>query len=55
MTWRNPTQRFGHVEQLRVNLQGERIVLVERTFQEPRGYTEPKSSMAGASAAGAAR
>ena len=24
MTWRNPTPRFGHVEQLRVNLQGER-------------------------------
>ena len=47
MTWRNPTPRFGHVEQLRVNLQGERIVLVERTFQEPRGYTEPKPSMAG--------
>jgi hypothetical protein len=47
MTWRNPTQRFGHVEQLRANLQGERIVLVERTFQKPRGYTAPKSSMAG--------
>jgi hypothetical protein len=47
MTWRNPTQRFGHVEQLRVNLRGERVVLVERTFQEPRGYTAPKSSMAG--------
>ena len=47
MTWRNPTQRFGHVEQLRVNLRGERIVLVERTFQEPRGYTEPKPSIAG--------
>jgi hypothetical protein len=47
MTWRNPTQRFGHVEQLRVNLRGERIVLVERTFQQPRGYTEPKSSIAG--------
>ena len=47
MTWRNPTPRFGHVEQLRVNLQGERIVLVERTFQEPRGYTEPKTSLAG--------
>jgi hypothetical protein len=47
MTWRNPTPRFGHVEQLRVNLQGERIVLVERTFQQPRGYTEPKPSVAG--------
>jgi serine/threonine protein kinase len=47
MTWRSPTQRFGHVEQLRVNLQGERIVLVERTFQQPRGYTKPKSSLAG--------
>jgi serine/threonine protein kinase len=47
MTWRNPTPRFGHVEQMRVNLQGERIVLVERRFEEPRGYTEPKSSLAG--------
>jgi len=47
MTWRNPTQRFGHVEQLRVNLQGERVVLVERTFQKPRGYTAPKSPIAG--------
>jgi hypothetical protein len=46
MTWRSPTQRFGHVEQFRVNLRGERIVLVERTLQEPRGYTEPKPSMA---------
>jgi hypothetical protein len=46
MTWRNPTQRFGHVEQFRVNLRGERIVLVERTLQKPRGYTEPKPSMA---------
>ena len=47
MTWRNPTRRFGHVEQLRVNLRGARIVLVERTLQEPPGYTEPKSSLAG--------
>jgi hypothetical protein len=46
MTWRSPAQRFGHVEQLRVNLRGERIVLVERTFQKPRGYSEPGSSMA---------
>jgi hypothetical protein len=47
MTWRNPTGRFGHVEQLRVNLQGERVVLIERTFQKPRGYTAPASSIAG--------
>jgi serine/threonine protein kinase len=46
MTWRNPTQRFGHVEQLRVNLRGERIVLVVRAFEKPRGYTAPKSSIA---------
>jgi serine/threonine protein kinase len=46
MTWRNPLQRFGHVEQFRVNLRGERIVLVERTLQKPHGYTEPKPSMA---------
>ena len=37
MTWRNPTRRFGHVEQFRVNLRGERIVLVERAFEKPRG------------------
>jgi hypothetical protein len=42
MTWRNPTLRFGRVEQFRVNLRGERIVLVLRTLEEPRGYTEPK-------------
>ena len=47
MTWRNPTRRFGHVEQFRVNLRGERIVLVQRTLQQPPGYTEPKSSLAG--------
>ena len=46
MTWRNPTQRFGRVEQFRVNLRGERIVLVERTLEQPRGYTEPKPPMA---------
>ena len=46
MTWRNPTQRFGHVEKLRVNLRGERIVLVERAFQKPQGYAAPKSSIA---------
>ena len=45
MTWRNPTQRFGHVEQLRVNLRGERIVLVERAFEKPQGYTAPRSSI----------
>jgi hypothetical protein len=47
MTWRNPARRFGHVEQLRVNLRGDRIVLVQRTLQEPPGYTEPKPSLAG--------
>jgi hypothetical protein len=45
MTWRNPIQRFGHVEQVRVNLRGERIVLVERTFEKPQGYTAPESSI----------
>jgi hypothetical protein len=47
MTWRNPARRFGHVEQLRVNLRGDQIVLVQRTLQEPPGYTEPKPSLAG--------
>jgi hypothetical protein len=46
MTWRNSAGRFGHVEQYRVNLRGERIVLVQRSLQQPPGYTEPKPSMA---------
>ena len=47
MTWRSPTLRFGRVEQFRVNLRGERIVLVERTLEQPRGYTKPKPAIAG--------
>jgi hypothetical protein len=45
MTWRNPTQRFGHVEVFRVNLRGERLVRIDREFEKPRGYTEPAETV----------
>ena len=46
MTWRNPTPRYGHVEELRVNLHGDRIVRLDREFQKPQGYVEPEPPMA---------
>ena len=46
LTWRNPTLRYGHSEQLRVNLQGERLILIERSFQAPPGYKAPPTPMA---------
>ena len=45
MTWRSPTLKYGHVEQLRVNLQGERLILIERSLQPPRGYKAPPTPM----------
>ena len=44
MTWRNPVPRFGHIEQLRVNLQGDKVVRADRSFVLPRGYKEPEPS-----------
>jgi hypothetical protein len=46
MTWRNPVRRFGHVEQIHVHLQSDRMVRVARTFEKPPGYTEPTLPMA---------
>ncbi len=48
LTWRSPATRYGHVEQLRVNLQGERLVMIERSLQPPRGYKAPPTAAADA-------
>jgi hypothetical protein len=45
MTWRNPAPRYGHVEQFRVHLRGERVVRIDRSFEKPPGYTEPERPM----------
>ena len=46
MRWRNPQRRFGHHEQFRVDLQGERVVRLDRSFEKPPGFTEPKTPAA---------
>lgn len=38
MTWRASTPRFGYIDQFRVNLQGNKLILIERTLQRPRDY-----------------
>jgi hypothetical protein len=45
MTWRGSTKTYGHEQQFRVDLQGERLILIERSYQPPRGYTEPPTPM----------
>ena len=45
MTWRSPATKYGHVEQLQVNLQGEQLILIERSLQRPRGYKAPATPM----------
>jgi hypothetical protein len=45
MTWRNPTPRYGHIEQLRVHLHGDRVVRLDRSFEKPPGYSEPEPAM----------
>ena len=46
MTWRSPATKYGHVEQLRVNLQGERLIMIERSLSTPRDYKAPATPMA---------
>lgn len=46
LTWRSQATKFGHVEQIRVNLQGEKLILIERSLQRPRGYEPPATPMA---------
>jgi hypothetical protein len=45
LTWRSPATKYGHVEQLRVNLQGDRLILIERSYQQPRDYKEPTTPL----------
>jgi len=47
MTWRNPTRRFGHIEQFRVHLQGERVVRLGRSFERPPGFKDPEATAVG--------
>ena len=46
LTWRSPATKYGHVEQMQVNLQGERLILIERSLQRPRGYKAPETPIA---------
>ena len=46
LTWRSQATKYGHVEQLHVNLQGEKLILIERSLQRPRGYEAPATPMA---------
>jgi hypothetical protein len=43
LTYRSKELTYGHVMQFRVNLQGEQLILLERTYQRPRGYTAPET------------
>jgi hypothetical protein len=45
MTWRSQALKYGHVEQVRVNLQGDRLIMIERSLQTPRGYKSPETPM----------
>jgi hypothetical protein len=45
MTWRSSATKYGHVEQFRVNLQGEQTILIDRSYQRPRGYTTPETPL----------
>jgi hypothetical protein len=45
LTWRSPSPRYGHTEQLRVDLQGEQLVMIDRSLQQPRGYKAPATPL----------
>jgi hypothetical protein len=45
MTWRSQALKYGHVEQLRVNLQGDRLIMIDRSLQLPRGYKAPPTPL----------
>jgi hypothetical protein len=43
MAWRSPATKYGHVEQLQVSLQGEKLVFIDRSLEQPRGYKSPET------------
>jgi len=45
MTWRSPATKYGHTEQLQVNLQGEKLILIRRSLERPRGYKSPDTPL----------
>jgi hypothetical protein len=45
MTWRSSALKYGHNEQFRVNLQGQQVILIDRSYPRPRGYTEPETPL----------
>jgi hypothetical protein len=45
LTWRSQALKYGHVEQVRVDLQGDRLIMIERSLQQPRGYKDPPTPM----------
>jgi Protein kinase domain len=45
MAWRSPATKYGHVEQLQVSLQGEKLILISRSLERPRGYKAPDTPM----------
>ena len=46
MTWRSQAMKYGHVDQIRINLQGEKLIMIERSLQRPRGYNPPETPIA---------
>jgi hypothetical protein len=42
LTFRSKELKYGHVQQFQVNLQGEQLILIERSYPRPRGYTAPE-------------
>ena len=45
LTWRNPARRFGHIEQVRLHLQGDRVMQLAHTFERPPGFAEPELTL----------
>ena len=45
LIFRNKDLKYGHVEQLTVNLQGEQLIMIDRSYQRPRGYTAPETPL----------
>src|SRR6185436_3069040 len=45
MTWRSAAPKYGQTELLQVNLQGDKLILIQRALERPRGYKAPDTPM----------
>ena len=45
MTWRSAAPKYGQTEQLQVNLQGDKLIMIQRSLERPRGYKAPDTPM----------